>query len=268
MIKGNFHTHSVFSDGKNTIEEIIETAINKGFLSIGISDHSYTEFDDCFCMKKDDFDSYIAKMNEVKVKYGDKIDILTGMEFDFYSTDVKRELLDYTVGSVHYVKKNGIYYGVDHSPDGEKQGIDEGCGGDVHAYIKEYYNSLCQHVTDNKIDIVGHFDVLAKFGLIDEDEDFYRKAAIEAADYIVERGVVIEINTGAVFKKLKDHPYPNFFILKRICEKGGNVIIDSDSHMIGSLDFYFDESAQLMREAGFKNTVRLTSNGFVEEPLI
>ena len=36
----NLHTHSTFSDGKNTPEEIVLSAIEKNFLSIGFSDHS------------------------------------------------------------------------------------------------------------------------------------------------------------------------------------------------------------------------------------
>ena len=33
----NFHTHSTFSDGKNTPEELINYAIEKGFCSLGFS---------------------------------------------------------------------------------------------------------------------------------------------------------------------------------------------------------------------------------------
>ena len=33
--KINLHTHSVFCDGKNTFEELIQSAINKGFTTLG-----------------------------------------------------------------------------------------------------------------------------------------------------------------------------------------------------------------------------------------
>lgn len=31
----NYHTHSIFSDGKNTPEEIVQKAIEKGFGAVG-----------------------------------------------------------------------------------------------------------------------------------------------------------------------------------------------------------------------------------------
>ena len=39
--KQNLHTHSTFDDGKNTIEETVLSAIEKGFDSIGFSGHAY-----------------------------------------------------------------------------------------------------------------------------------------------------------------------------------------------------------------------------------
>ena len=54
----NFHTHSTFCDGKNTPEEIVLAALEKGFVSIGFSSHGYTPYDLRYCMK--DTDGYIA----------------------------------------------------------------------------------------------------------------------------------------------------------------------------------------------------------------
>ena len=55
----NFHTHSSFCDGKNTPEEIILAAIDKGFYAIGFSGHGYTEFDLRYCLK--DTNGYILE---------------------------------------------------------------------------------------------------------------------------------------------------------------------------------------------------------------
>jgi len=38
----NYHTHSTFCDGKNTPEEIVLAAIDKGFDVIGLSGHGHT----------------------------------------------------------------------------------------------------------------------------------------------------------------------------------------------------------------------------------
>ena len=41
----NFHTHTVYSDGKDTPEDIILEALRLGCSAIGFSDDSYTAFD-------------------------------------------------------------------------------------------------------------------------------------------------------------------------------------------------------------------------------
>ena len=47
----NYHTHTTFSDGKNTPEEIVNFAIEKGLKALGFSDHAFTEHDQRYCMK-------------------------------------------------------------------------------------------------------------------------------------------------------------------------------------------------------------------------
>ena len=42
----DLHTHSTYSDGKASPEEVILSAIGKGLSEIGLSDHSYTFFDE------------------------------------------------------------------------------------------------------------------------------------------------------------------------------------------------------------------------------
>ena len=84
MKKVDLHIHSTFSDGKNTIEEIVLKAIENGFDVIGISDHSYTVFDESYCIKKDSISNYLEEINILKDKYRDKICIYAGIEQDFY----------------------------------------------------------------------------------------------------------------------------------------------------------------------------------------
>ena len=44
IIKQNLHTHSTYCDGNDRPEEMILTAIDKGFDSVGFSGHSYMYF--------------------------------------------------------------------------------------------------------------------------------------------------------------------------------------------------------------------------------
>jgi len=71
FLTGDWHTHSIFSDGKNTLEEIIETSISLGLKLIAITDHVDKE--------TNWIDEYVREMNKVKKKYNEII-ILAGLE--------------------------------------------------------------------------------------------------------------------------------------------------------------------------------------------
>ena len=47
--KANLHTHTSFCDGKNSPEEMVRSAVEKGFDVLGFSGHSYTPFDETYC---------------------------------------------------------------------------------------------------------------------------------------------------------------------------------------------------------------------------
>ena len=45
MIREDFHTHTTYSDGKGSPEEMIRAALRAGMRRIGFSDHSYADCD-------------------------------------------------------------------------------------------------------------------------------------------------------------------------------------------------------------------------------
>ena len=66
MIKSNYHTHSIFCDGKDSIESIVEYAIKKGFKYLGFTSHSYIEGDDSWTLKENSLPEYISEVLRVK----------------------------------------------------------------------------------------------------------------------------------------------------------------------------------------------------------
>ena len=78
----NFHTHTNFCDGKNTVEEVVAAAVEKGFAAIGFSGHGYTAFDERYCMK--DTTGYLTEVRRIKEKYKERIQVYSGIEEDVY----------------------------------------------------------------------------------------------------------------------------------------------------------------------------------------
>ena len=75
------------------------------------------------------------------------------------------------------------------------------------------------------------------------------------------------IDVGAIAKGYKKAPYPQIDFLKEFRASGFGALITSDCHNKNFVDCHFDESCELLREAGFKSRFILTNNGFEEVAL-
>lgn len=252
--KVNYHTHTVFCDGKNTAEEMVLAAIEKGFSCLGFSGHSYTSFDESYCMSKEGTREYIKEIARLKKCYENQIKIYCGIEADFFS-EVDKSDYDYLIGSVHYVLKNGKYYSVDSREELFVKAVNEAWNGDFYAFAEDYF-ALAQDVIEKTdADIIGHFDLVTKFNegekYFSESNPRYIAAADAALSKLLKSGRVFEINTGAMGRGYKKKPYPSFDIMRKIYEGGGKVIVSSDCHNKDYLDYGFDEAEKIMKEIGF-----------------
>ena len=80
------HTHSNLCDGKDTLEEMVQTAIEKGFDSIGFSGHSFMDIYAEFSMDEEKIARYKAEIARLQQVYGDQIRIYCSLEKDNYTT--------------------------------------------------------------------------------------------------------------------------------------------------------------------------------------
>lgn len=243
MILKDYHVHTTYCDGKSTAEETVKAAISRGVHTLGFSGHSYTSFDTDYCMTPEKTEKYIDEISFLKEKYGDRINILCGIELDAYS-DIDVSRFDYAIGSAHYIKKDGCYIPVDLSADILFCAAAEHFGGDIYALTEAYYETVLL-LKDKKIDIIGHFDLITKFNqnsvMFDEQHPRYINAAVKAIDVLIQKNIPFEINTGVIIRGYKDKPYPSDFILDKITEKGGRFLLNSDSHRSDMLCFEFEK---------------------------
>lgn len=247
----NIHTHTHFCDGKNSPEEIIAKALELGFDTIGFSGHS--PLDNCKWALKSP-EEYYKEIHRLKRLYSDRITVLCGIEQDLLSPPNEFEY-DYTIGSVHFVSAGGVHYGVDDSREDTLSIINSVFGGDSLKYAKNYYEAaaVCPKVTN--ADVIGHFDLITKFaGVFHEDDKKYRSIALESLEEAAKYDIPFEINTGAIARGY-DKIYPAPFLLKRIKELGGRIIITTDCHNRDFLDFAYADACDLAKSCGFDSQV-------------
>lgn len=260
MQKCNFHTHTKYSDGNNTSVEMIESALNFGFTSLGFSDHSYERADDSYTMTRMGEREYFREINSLKPLYSDRIALYCGIELDGES-DVPEVDYDFILSSVHELIIHGTVYSIDTGMPAHVKMINEGFGGSAVDMSKAYFERLTEHVMRQKTDIVGHFDLVTKYSIIPEDDEDYINAAVESIHEIVKHCKLFELNTGAIARGLRTVPYPSALLLNEIKKCGGSIIMNSDCHYKEKLTVWFDEGERFLSELGFVKN----ENGMINE---
>ncbi len=262
MQYANIHTHTTFSDGKNTPEEMVQKAIELGFSSIGISDHSETDFDLSYCMVSSDYEDYRKTVGGLKEVYGDRIDVFCGIEQDFHSS-FSCDGFDYAIGSVHYILSEGEYFPVDISLNKQMDHIERHFGGDKMEYARFYYDTVAESAIRGGFEVLGHFDLVNKFGLFSDSTEAYKTIALQTLDTVLAQIPYIEMNTGAISRGYST-VYPNDFLLRYIHKKGGRIVLNGDSHSAAFLDSHFEKSLAVLKEIGFSSVWQLRKRGWIE----
>lgn len=252
MMKCNFHTHTNYCDGKDSPEELVKAAIQKGFFALGFSPHSYTEMDKSFAMSASQAQNYRAEIAALKEKYRGKIELYCGIEQDYFSEE-PTDCYDYVIGSVHYVLKSGEYIAVDDTAEIVKNAVNRLYCGDFDALAEDYFSLAARVAEKTNADIIGHFDLVSKFSEKNGygESPRFLAAAERAVKALIPFGLPFEINTGAMARGSRSVPYPSPEILKIIKKHGGEIMLSSDCHDKNYLDFAFCEAAAIARETGF-----------------
>jgi DNA polymerase (family 10) len=104
-IKGDLHVHSVYSDGRNTIEEVAKAAKSFGFKFIGISDHSQSlRVANGLSVKElhkkiKEVKAVDKRLSGIKVLCGTEADILSDGQIDYPDSVLKE--LDFVIAAIH-----------------------------------------------------------------------------------------------------------------------------------------------------------------------
>ena len=291
MEKINLHTHSTFSDGKNTAEEHVLAAIEKGFTVLGFSEHSiypldpafYSAVDSNWHMLPENFPKYVAEIKRLKQKYADRIKILLGFEADYFVRDGIGSALpdktayadlqpDFLIGSVHFINTPKGYFTADNKPEEVQKALQNFYADDAgningKAVVCDYFEAERQMIQKGKFEIIGHPDLIrlrnGALKFFDENESWYKEQLQLTAKAAAKAGVIAEINTGAIARGLMNDVYPSEQFLEYLYQQGVPVCINSDAHKCEFLDASFDYAAVKAQRAGYKELTYPVGNSLI-----
>ncbi|WP_303860535.1 histidinol-phosphatase [Alkalibaculum bacchi] len=271
----NYHTHNNFCDGKNTIEEMVQAAIEKGILHLGISSHAYIPNQEIWTMEEDQIEAYLDEVHRIKEKYTGRIHIYTGLEIDFFDGIGWYppilpfiEELDYDIGSVHclYNGEIGESCYVDDTQEAFEEGVENLFNGNIQEAVRHYYNSLKNMIIKYNPTIIGHMDIIKKNNndncFFNEKEQWYKDIIKEVLSVIKDSTSIVEVNTGGIARYGKDLLYPSVDILEQMYRNGLDITINGDSHKIEDIDFYYEEVYQLIKDIGYDRVMIFTDKGW------
>ncbi len=251
----DIHTHNnLCGHAEGKIEEYIQEAVSKGLDYIGISDHAplWCQHSDHplpdLHMAKSDFANYYNEMLKLKEKYKGKINVLRGLELDYFAgcEDLYQEILeeyefDYLIGSVHYVNEIHIY----DSKRWEKNV-------DILKFIEDYVELIKKLVKSRMADIIAHLDSIKIWKEI-SGNDFYQEIFFEKLTDILydegdEQNTVIEINASGI--KKAGEVFPALKLIKALSSIGFDFTYGSDAHRPEDVGFGYDTASSLLNEIG------------------
>ena len=204
QIRGDLHSHTDWTDGKATLEEMVEAARARGYSYLNITDHS-PAVGFGMGLDADRLRAQIERVRALDAAQTDGFRVLVGTEVDILkdgSLDYPDELLaelDVVVASPHASHRL--------SADGQTKRI-------------------CAAVENPHVDIIGH-PTARKIGLR-EGYPLDIETVIAAA---AANGTVLEVNAQPDRLDLRDTS------IRLAVEAGVKLSIDTDAHSIAALDY-------------------------------
>ncbi|MDQ0196649.1 histidinol-phosphatase HisJ [Paenibacillus wynnii] len=255
----DYHTHHErcgHAIGK--LEEYVQRGIELGLEQLGLSDHlplihvDPAQYYPEMAMPLAELPRYVEECFALKERYRGVIDLRVGLEADYIEAyeEVIRDLLapypwDYLIGSVHFLGEWDI---TDYR---QVQGWE---GKDVLEVYRRYYDAVSKSATSGLYDIIGHIDVIKRFGYVpvtEEAQAEVRELELGALKAIASSGIAMELNASGLTKPCKEM-FPATHVLKQALELGIPLTLGSDAHDPAKLGEGLPEARRQLWETGFR----------------
>ncbi|MCI5594752.1 MAG: histidinol-phosphatase HisJ family protein [Clostridiales bacterium] len=255
----DYHTHSSFSDDCNIpMEEMVQTAVNKGVIMYAVTDHYDPDYpaDEQFAFDLD-FENYHKKQDLVQKLYNTKdFKMLKGIEIGLQAgdktvgkcTEAVKYPYDFVIGSFHCIDYKDIWKPFHENMTPEK------ATGIYYEYILETINKF------SDFDVLGHINALDRYIPYIPDFTPYREIVSEILRFLICKDKGLEINTSSFRYNMGNLTMPSDEILKMYRGLGGTIItFGSDSHFPEHICYRYDWAMEYLKSFGF-NTLTVFEN--------
>jgi len=255
MIRADSHLHSSFSADSDTApRDQILHAVSAGLTYMTFTDHYDPDFPEGDWDFTFDIDRYFDELTALAEEFAGRIDIGIGIEIgaqphipEMLSGLASGHPFDFVINSTHLVNRIDPYEAELYLKGRtEKEGL--------RLYFEEVLANL--NVFDD-YDATGHIDYAFRY-LPSARTDYapypeFGDVLDAIQETIIRKGKCLEINTAGLKAGLSfAHPHPE--ILKRYRELGGELITTgSDAHNPAQIGKYFDVTADLLKDLGFRH---------------
>ncbi len=184
ILTGDYHTHTPFSHGKNTVAENAQRAQELGLKQIGISDHGFSHV--AFGIRRRQVEKYKQECQAAAKRYG--IDVLVGIEANVLGVQGKADLTekDYENFDIYFCGKH-VFVWYDKFSDCTGYGLgnfftDKFSRKPSEKLIKRNTEAYINVIKKNPIDAVTHLNYLCTANVL------------EVAKCAADHGTYIELN--------------------------------------------------------------------------
>jgi histidinol-phosphatase (PHP family) len=261
-LPGDYHIHTEWSDGTGSVEDIAQWAAGIGLPEVAVAEH-FTPAPapgEDWWLRPEELGAYVDEVHAVAARHDD-VRVLLGLEAE-YVTGQEAQLEESLAAWPFEVVVLGVHV-VDGFVFDDPALRKDPRWDDPDALLAAYYRTVRQAAEWGRFDIFAHIDYISLWG--------HRPGPavlpeIEAAlDALAASGAAIELNTDR-FTDPAGVMYPSLAILRGAGARGIPLTIDSDAHEVEHVGRAWDEAIRLAREAGYRETLRLSDRTLVPLP--
>lgn len=257
-MKIDYHTHHArCGHAIGSLEEYVQQGIRLGLDQLGLSDHmpllhvKPADYYPEMAMPMEELPRYVEECLELKERFKGQIDIRIGLEGD-YIEGWEREIediitafpWDYVIGSVHFLGEWDVT---------DFRQVHHWEGKNVLEVYRTYYDAVSKAAATGLYDIMGHLDVIKRFGYHPRPEEMEELCELERAaiSAVARSGRAMELNASGLSK-----PCAEMFPSRRMLEEAFSLSIPltvgSDAHDPAKLSEHLEKARALLYEVGYR----------------